>query len=104
MLAPALSPTYDLSRALRAVRREMVVFWSPLDVIILGAGTRVFGTIDRVKTASAGLVGFRVPGRRELERRQRPGNTTNCARFAGDRGWRPPATWEVTSGRIIPYF
>jgi hypothetical protein len=61
MLAPALSPAYDLSSALRAVRREMVVFWSPLDVIILGAGTRVFGTIDRVKTASAGLVGFRVP-------------------------------------------
>jgi hypothetical protein len=61
MLAPALSPAYDLSNALRAVRREMVVFWSPLDVIILGAGTRVFGTIDRVKTASAGLVGFRVP-------------------------------------------
>jgi hypothetical protein len=61
MLAPALSPSYDLSNALRAVRREMVVFWSPLDVIILGAGTRVFGTIDRVKTASAGLVGFRVP-------------------------------------------
>ena len=45
----------------------MVVFWSPLDVFILGAGTRVFGTADRVRTASAGLVGFRtpaVPGRR----------------------------------------
>jgi hypothetical protein len=61
MLAPALSPSYDLSSALRAIRLEMVVFWSPLDVFILGAGTRVFGTIDRVKSASAGLVGFRVP-------------------------------------------
>jgi hypothetical protein len=61
MLAPALSPSYDLSDALRAVRHEMVVFWSPLDVVILGAGTRVFGTVDRKKTASAGLVGFRVP-------------------------------------------
>jgi hypothetical protein len=61
MLAPALSPTYDLSHALRAVRRELVVFWSPLDLIILGAGTRVFGTVDRIKTAGAGLVGFRVP-------------------------------------------
>jgi pimeloyl-ACP methyl ester carboxylesterase len=61
MLAPALSPGYNLSRALRAVRREMVVFWSPLDVIVLGAGTRIFGTIDRVKAVSAGLVGFRVP-------------------------------------------
>jgi pimeloyl-ACP methyl ester carboxylesterase len=61
LLAPALSPSYDLSHALSAVRREMVVFWSPLDVFILGLGTKVFGTIDRVKTWSAGLVGFRPP-------------------------------------------
>lgn len=60
-LAPALSPEYDLTLGLRAVRGEMVVFWSPLDVFILGAGTRVFGTADRVRTASAGLVGFRIP-------------------------------------------
>ncbi len=61
LLAPALSPAYDLSSALRAVRREMVVFWSPLDVVILGMGTKVFGTVDRVRTAGAGLRGFRVP-------------------------------------------
>lgn len=61
LLAPALSPHYDLSGALRAVAREMVVFWSPLDLIVLGAGTAVFGTIDRVRSVSAGLVGFRVP-------------------------------------------
>jgi hypothetical protein len=67
LLAPALSPAYDLTNALRAVRREIVVFWSPLDVLILGAGTRVFGTTDRVKTASAGLVGFRLPAIDSLE-------------------------------------
>ena len=61
LLAPALSPAYNLSRALRAVRHEMVVFWSPLDVFMLGMGTKVFGTVDRVRTAAAGLVGFRVP-------------------------------------------
>jgi pimeloyl-ACP methyl ester carboxylesterase len=61
LLAPALSPGYDLTRALRAVRRELAVFWSPLDVFVLGVGTRVFGTIDRVRSRSAGLVGFRVP-------------------------------------------
>jgi hypothetical protein len=61
LLAPALSPRYDLTRALRAVKREAIAFWSPLDVIVLGAGTRVFGTVDRVKTVSAGLVGFRPP-------------------------------------------
>jgi hypothetical protein len=61
LLAPAISPGYDLTDALRAVRSEMVVFWSPFDLIILGAGTRVFGTMDRVRAASAGLVGFRKP-------------------------------------------
>lgn len=61
LISPAVSPDYDLTRALRAVRREVVVFWSPLDLIVLGAGTRIFGTIDRVKTVSAGLVGFRPP-------------------------------------------
>jgi alpha-beta hydrolase superfamily lysophospholipase len=58
LLSPALSPNYDLTLALRAVRREMVAFWSPLDVFVLGLGTKLFGTIDRVHDVSAGLVGF----------------------------------------------
>jgi hypothetical protein len=61
LLAPAVSPSYDLTAALRAVRSEIVVFWSPFDLLILGAGTRVLGTIDRVKAVGAGLVGFRIP-------------------------------------------
>ena len=61
LLAPALSPAYDLTVALRAVAQEMVVFWSSWDVFILGVGTRVFGTADGVRTVSAGLVGFRIP-------------------------------------------
>ncbi|GAC1449330.1 MAG: hypothetical protein NVSMB9_33120 [Isosphaeraceae bacterium] len=69
LISSALSPSYDLTRALRAVRRELVVFWSPLDLIILGAGTRIFGTIDRIKTFSAGLVGFRPPATLNEEQR-----------------------------------
>jgi pimeloyl-ACP methyl ester carboxylesterase len=61
LISPAVSPRYNLAHALRAVRREMVVFWSPIDFFVLGAGTRIFGTIDRVKSVSAGLVGFRPP-------------------------------------------
>jgi hypothetical protein len=61
LLAPALSPGYDLSRALAAIRGEMTVFHSPLDLIVLGAGTSLFGTVDRVHTAAAGLHGFRRP-------------------------------------------
>ncbi len=72
LLAPALSPGYDLTRALEAVRREMVVFWSPLDVFVLGLGTRVFGTIDRVRSISAGLVGFRGDRAKLRQVRWRP--------------------------------
>ena len=61
LLAPALSPSYDLTGALRAVRNDVVVFWSPCDIFILGLGTAVFGTSDRVRCRSAGLVGFRTP-------------------------------------------
>jgi len=61
LLAPALSPGYDLTRALGRVRSEVVVFWSPLDLFFLGLGTGVFGTSDRVRGRGAGLVGFRPP-------------------------------------------
>ena len=61
LLAPAISPDYDLSTALRAVAGQLVSFWSPLDLIVLGLGTRLFGTVDGVRSASAGLVGFREP-------------------------------------------
>lgn len=65
LLAPAVSPGYDLTRALRSVHREMVVFISPLDFALLGAGTWAFGTIDRVRGVGAGLIGFRMPGAAE---------------------------------------
>ena len=60
MLAPALSPGYDLSAALRRVRGRVWVFWSPGDPA-LGQMTRMFGTIDRVQSEAAGRVGFRRP-------------------------------------------
>jgi hypothetical protein len=98
LLAPALSPSYNLAAALRAVRREIVVFWSPLDLIVLGAGTRVFGTIDRERTVGAGLVGFRVPPRNS------PGSA-QCAQYDKLRQvrWRPQmAAWGNFGGHMGP--
>jgi hypothetical protein len=57
MVAPALSPGYDLSAALRHVRGRAYAINSQGD-IVLGQGTRVFGTIDGVKSDAAGRVGF----------------------------------------------
>src|SRR5688500_767192 len=43
-IAPALSQRYDLSKALRHVRGKLYAFTSENDVLVLGAGTRMFGT------------------------------------------------------------
>lgn len=57
MLASSLSPEYDLKPALRRVNRGIVSFYSDRDVV-LGAGTLMFGTMDRQYTEAAGKVRF----------------------------------------------
>ncbi len=61
MLGPALSPTYSLVGALQKVRHSVWNFWSPFDLVLLGAATLIFGTADRRHSISAGLSGFAVP-------------------------------------------
>ncbi len=66
MIAPALSPQYDLTRALKHVKGRLYVFSSPADIVV-GTGTRLFGTIDGVKSESAGLHGFVCPANADKE-------------------------------------
>jgi pimeloyl-ACP methyl ester carboxylesterase len=61
LLAPALSPEYNLTEALRRTRRGIVNFYSPYDVSFLTTGTTVFGATDREHGPAAGAVGFRYP-------------------------------------------
>lgn len=61
LIAPALSPGYDLTPALRHVDEKMYAFTSLLDTVVLDTGTRLFGTIDGVQTAAAGFGGFVEP-------------------------------------------
>ena len=61
LLSPALSVNYDLTAALSRVRGKAYVFSSTLDVFVLGLGTKVFGTMDRLPGESAGRVGFVMP-------------------------------------------
>ena len=104
LLAPALSPRYDLTAAFRAVRREMVVFWSPLDVIILGFGTRLFGT-SRSGPDSRGRPGwFSDPRRRYSRPEIGTASTESFVKFAGTRGWRPPAISVDIWARIVHCF
>jgi pimeloyl-ACP methyl ester carboxylesterase len=61
LISAAVRPDYDLRPALRATRRELVSYYSNLDRLILGWGTRTFGTADRVHCRGAGCVGFLPP-------------------------------------------
>jgi pimeloyl-ACP methyl ester carboxylesterase len=61
LLASALSPGYDLSPALAHVRGKCYSFCSENDIVVLGTGTKMLGTIDGVKTAAAGQCGFCFP-------------------------------------------
>ena len=68
----------------------MVVFWSPMDVLVLGFGTRVFGTIDRVRSVSAGLVGFRGDRAKLRQVRWQP-SMARSGYFGGHVGPDSPA-------------
>jgi pimeloyl-ACP methyl ester carboxylesterase len=81
LLAAALSPEYDLSKALEHVSGKAYAFYSEGDAIVLGVGTKMFGTMDGKKTQAAGLVGFTRPPK---------GDKTHYARLvqrAYDKGW-----------------
>lgn len=70
LLAPALAPDYDLSRALEHTRDGIWHFYSPHDVGWLVAGTTVMGTVDGSHTRAAGAVGFSTPWGLSAENRQ----------------------------------
>lgn len=61
MFASALSPTYDLSKALAHVTGKLHVFSSSNDSAVLSVGTKLFGTVDGIKSEGAGLKGFMKP-------------------------------------------
>ena len=61
LLAPALSRSYDLTRALRHVRGRADVFYSERDTLVLAFGTFLFGTVDGVHGEAAGHGGFIKP-------------------------------------------
>jgi pimeloyl-ACP methyl ester carboxylesterase len=61
LVAPALSPDYDLTAALGHVSDKMIVFTSKLDTVVLFTGTKLFGTMDGQHVPAAGFSGFTEP-------------------------------------------
>lgn len=58
VLAPSVSPGYDLAPALARVSGTVHSFYSPHDVTFLKWRTGNFGTYDRIRTPAAGYLGF----------------------------------------------
>lgn len=88
VIAAAIAPDFDITPALRLARRGLVNFYSSQDTVILGWGTRTWGTIDRSKTDSAGQVGFKKPdgGLREHDRLRQIAWTPEWRRLGHDGG------------------
>lgn len=75
LLASALGPDYPLQTALTRTESGLWNFWSPFDLLFLGGGTMLLGTIDGQLSVSSGLIGFRepaglTPAERELYERR----------------------------------
>jgi len=81
LLAPALSPDYDLSTALRRTRRGITSFFSSLDVGFLRVGTIIFGAVDRKHGSAAGAVGFVPPEELSAEDRELYGRKLRQVRW-----------------------
>jgi pimeloyl-ACP methyl ester carboxylesterase len=71
LLAPALSPDYDLRLALSRTESGIHNFYSPYDVPIMMVLSTAFGTMEGRHTIGAGGVGFKTPADLTGEDRKR---------------------------------
>jgi pimeloyl-ACP methyl ester carboxylesterase len=60
LLAPSISPNYQISPALRQIAGTLHVFFSDGDRLWLGWRTSTFGTYDSIRTEAAGKIGLNV--------------------------------------------
>ena len=81
LMGAALSPRYETAQAVSHCARGMVNFYSPGDWFMAGLATKMFGTMDRKRTSTAGRKGFRAESG---ELRSSPGLT----QVAWQPAWR----------------
>lgn len=98
LIAPALSPFYDLSAAMKHVRGKVYVYSSLADSVVLGTGTRMFGTIDGLKTDAAGRVGFTQP------RSADAGEYAKLDQMPYDPAWEKHGNYGDHIGAMAPRF
>jgi pimeloyl-ACP methyl ester carboxylesterase len=67
LIAPAISPDYPLDELIFPKVKELVVNFASKRDLQVGWGTKTFGTMDRVKTYSAGYSGFTTRHRKLVQ-------------------------------------
>jgi pimeloyl-ACP methyl ester carboxylesterase len=67
LIAPAISPDYPIVSEVLPHVREFVASYASERDLQVGWGTRMFGTIDRKNTMSAGAIGFAADDARLLQ-------------------------------------
>lgn len=72
LLCPAISTRHDLSEAALRCDGALVSVRGPCDLFLLGIGTTLFGTSDRVHGPAAGWIGWRVHPERLVDLRWHP--------------------------------
>jgi hypothetical protein len=72
MLAPSVSPGYDIRPAASRCTKALYSLGGPGDFFFLGMGTLILGTSDRIHTPSAGLLGWHHKSPRFIEMRWHP--------------------------------
>ncbi len=79
LLSGALTPTYDLRKALSKTHRGIVNSYSCKDELVLRWGTSMFGTTDRNFCPACGYAGFSVPDDLPAEDQSLYGKLTQIA-------------------------
>lgn len=94
LLAAAISPDHNLTRALHRTEYGIFNYYSRGDVGYLQIGTSFFGTIDRDYGPAAGAVGFNIPSggdaREEYRKLHQIAYSQKMARYGhggGHIGW-----------------
>jgi pimeloyl-ACP methyl ester carboxylesterase len=90
LLAPAVSPKYNLRSALRATRCSLDVFYSKRDRWVLGMGMAIVGTTEGDSNRAAGQYGFK-PDITE------PGDAVLYAKLR-QHPWDPALEWSGHNG------
>jgi hypothetical protein len=90
LVAPAIAPDFDMEHEILPRVSDFVVNYSSVRDLQVGLGTRVFGTIDRSDSASAGAIGFEATDAKILEwawdeRHRRFGHRGNHLGYLGRR-------------------